>query len=47
MFPPTTEQLLSNENSENESDSDDEETENIEDEAIYGSDTDSDYKTFD
>ena len=44
---PTIEQLLSDEISENESDSDDEEIENIEDEGIYGSDIDSDYKTFD
>ena len=44
---PTVEQLLSDEISENESDSDDEEIENIEDEGIYGSDIDSDYKTFD
>ena len=47
MFPPTIEQLLSDEISENESDSDDEEIENIKDEVIYGSDIDSDYKTFD
>ena len=46
MFPPTIEQLLSDEISENESDSDDEEIENIEDERIYGSDIDSDYETF-
>ena len=38
MFPPTIEQLVSDEISENENDSDDEETENIEDEGIYGSD---------
>ena len=31
----------------NKSDSDDEEIENIKDEGIYGSDIDSDYKTFD
>ena len=52
MFPPTIEQLLSDKISENESDSDereidDEEIENIGDEGIYGSDIDSDYKTFD
>ena len=47
VFPPTIEQLVSDEISENEYDSDDEETENIEDEGIYGSDIDSDYKTFD
>ena len=47
MFPPTIEQLLSDEISENESDSDDEEIENIKDEVICGSDIDSDYKTFD
>ena len=46
MFPPTIEQLLSNEICENESDSDDEEIKNIEDEVIYGSDIDSDYETF-
>ena len=46
MFPPTIEQLLSNEISENESDSDDEKIENIEDEGIYGSHIDSDYETF-
>ena len=46
MFPPTIEQLLSDEISENESDSDDEEIENTEDERIYGSYTDSDYETF-
>ena len=47
VFPPTIEPLLSNEISENESDSDDKEIKNIEDEGIYGSDIDSDYKTFD
>ena len=46
VFPPTIEQSLSDEISENESDSDDEEIENIEDERIYGSYTDSDYETF-
>ena len=46
VFPPTIEQLLSDEISENESDSDDEEMENIKDEVIYGSDIDSDYETF-
>ena len=46
MFPPTIEQLLSNEISKNESDSDDEEIENIEDERIYCSDIDSGYGTF-
>ena len=46
VFPPTIEQLLSNEICENESDSDDEEIKNIEDEGIYGSDIDSDYETF-
>ena len=47
VFSPTIEQLLSDKISENESDSDDEEIENIGDEGIYGSDIDSDYKTFD
>ena len=46
VFPPTIEQLLSNEICENKSDSDDEEIKNIEDEGIYGSDIDSDYETF-
>ena len=46
VFPPTIEQLLSNEICENESDSGDEEIKNIEDEGIYGSDIDSDYETF-
>ena len=46
VFPLTIESLLSNEISENESDSDDKEIKNIEDEGIYGSDIDSDYKTF-
>ena len=46
VFPPTIEQLLSDEISENESDSDDEEIKNTEDERIYGSYTDSDYETF-
>ena len=47
VFPPTIEQLLSDEISENESNGDDEEIENIEDEGIHGSDIDSDYETFD
>ena len=47
MFPPTIEQLLSDEISETKSDSDDEEIENAENEGIYGSDIDSDYETFD
>ena len=47
VFPPTIEQLLSDEISENESDGDDEEIENLEDEGIHGSDIDSDYETFD
>ena len=45
--PPTIEQLLNDEISENESNSDDEEIENIEDERIYGSYIDSDYESFD
>ena len=47
MFPPTTEQLLSDEISETKSDSDDEEIENVENEGIYGSNIDFDYETFD
>ena len=47
MFPPTIEQLLRDEISENKTNSDDEEIENIGDEVIYGSDIDSDYETFD
>ena len=46
VFPSTIEQLLSDEISENESDSDDKEIKNIGDDGIYGSDIDSDYKTF-
>ena len=46
VFPPTIEQLLSNEISENKNDIDDEEIKNIEGEGIYGSDIDFDYKTF-
>ena len=46
VFPPTIEQLLSNEISENKNDTDDEEIKNIEGEGIYGSDIDFDYKTF-
>ena len=47
VLPPTIEQLLNDEISENESDSDDEEIENIQDEGIYGSYIDSDYEPFD
>ena len=46
-YPPTIEQLLNDEISENESDSDGEEIENIQDEGIYGSYIDSDYEPFD
>ena len=47
VFPPTIEQLLIDEIGDKENANDAQEIENIEDEGIYGSDIDYDYKTFD